>query len=51
MIDFINNERADHIITVEDPIEYYHPHKKCVVTQRECARTWSVTSRRTVCST
>ncbi len=35
MIDFINQERADHIITVEDPIEYYHPHKKSVVTQRE----------------
>lgn len=35
MIDFINMERADHIITVEDPIEYYHPHKKSVVTQRE----------------
>jgi twitching motility protein PilT len=35
MIDFINQERADHIITVEDPIEYYHAHKKCVVTQRE----------------
>ena len=35
MIDFINMERADHIITIEDPIEYYHNHKKCVVTQRE----------------
>jgi twitching motility protein PilT len=35
MMDFINMERADHIITVEDPIEYYHKHKKCVVTQRE----------------
>jgi len=35
MIDFINQERADHIITIEDPIEYYHKHKKCVVTQRE----------------
>ena len=35
MIDFINTERSDHIITVEDPIEYYHAHKKCVVTQRE----------------
>jgi twitching motility protein PilT len=35
MIDFINNERSDHIITIEDPIEYYHEHKKCVVTQRE----------------
>jgi twitching motility protein PilT len=35
MIDFINVERADHIITIEDPIEYYHTHKKCSVTQRE----------------
>ena len=35
MIDFINTERADHIITIEDPIEYYHKHKKCLVTQRE----------------
>jgi len=35
MIDFINRETANHIITVEDPIEYYHSHKRCVVTQRE----------------
>jgi len=35
MMDFINSERSDHIITIEDPIEYYHKHKKCVVTQRE----------------
>jgi len=35
MLDFINVERADHIITIEDPIEYYHTHKKCVVDQRE----------------
>ena len=35
MIDIINRERDVHIITVEDPIEYYHPHKKSVVTQRE----------------
>jgi twitching motility protein PilT len=35
MIDIINTERDCHIITVEDPIEYYHHHKKCVVTQRE----------------
>jgi twitching motility protein PilT len=37
MIDKINSERADHIITVEDPIEYLHQHKKCVVNQREIA--------------
>ncbi len=35
MIDFINAEDAGHILTVEDPIEYYHKHKKCVITQRE----------------
>ncbi len=35
MLDFINSETAKHIITVEDPIEYYHKHKKSVVTQRE----------------
>jgi twitching motility protein PilT len=35
MIDIINKERDVHIITVEDPIEYYHTHKKSVVTQRE----------------
>src|SRR5213594_4983877 len=36
MINIINEERDDaHIITVEDPIEYYHKHKKSIVTQRE----------------
>lgn len=35
MLDIINQERDCHIITVEDPIEYYHQHKKSVVTQRE----------------
>jgi len=36
MIDIINQEREDaHIITIEDPIEYYHKHKKALVTQRE----------------
>lgn len=35
MIDAINNERASHIITVEDPIEYIHLHKKSMVNQRE----------------
>jgi len=35
MIDKINNERHEHIVTIEDPIEYLHPHKKCVVNQRE----------------
>jgi len=35
MIDKINTERNEHIVTVEDPIEYLHPHKGCVVNQRE----------------
>jgi twitching motility protein PilT len=35
MIDQINEERNAHIITIEDPIEYLHPHKGCVVNQRE----------------
>jgi twitching motility protein PilT len=35
MIDKINSERQDHIITIEDPIEYLHPHKKSLVNQRE----------------
>jgi len=35
MIDWINQNRDCHIITIEDPIEYYHTHKKGVVTQRE----------------
>jgi len=35
MVDWINEHQQGHIITVEDPIEFLHPHKKCVVTQRE----------------
>ncbi|MBP7143083.1 MAG: type IV pilus twitching motility protein PilT [Opitutaceae bacterium] len=35
MINYINEHRDGHIITIEDPIEYYHPHKQCIVTQRE----------------
>jgi len=35
MIDLINTNRAGHIITIEDPIEYVHHHKKCIVHQRE----------------
>jgi twitching motility protein PilT len=31
----INTERSEHIITVEDPIEYLHTHKKCIINQRE----------------
>jgi len=35
MIDKINRERKQHILTIEDPIEYIHPHKGCLVNQRE----------------
>lgn len=35
IIDRINDERHEHIITIEDPIEYLHPHKNCIVNQRE----------------
>jgi twitching motility protein PilT len=35
MIDAINSTREEHIMTVEDPIEFLHSHKKCIVNQRE----------------
>ncbi len=35
MLDKINAERHEHIVTIEDPIEYLHGHKKCLVNQRE----------------
>lgn len=35
MINYINQKRSGHIITIEDPIEYYHDHNKCLITQRE----------------
>jgi twitching motility protein PilT len=35
MIDKINRERPEHILTIEDPVEYLHSHKKCIVNQRE----------------
>jgi twitching motility protein PilT len=35
IIDRINSDRADHIITIEDPIEYLHAHKKSLINQRE----------------
>jgi twitching motility protein PilT len=35
MVDVVNTERAGHIMTVEDPIEFLHKHKTCVVNQRE----------------
>ena len=35
LVDQINQTRNGHIITIEDPIEYLHPHKQCIVSQRE----------------
>ncbi len=35
MLDKINSERHEHMITIEDPIEFVHQHKKCLVNQRE----------------
>jgi twitching motility protein PilT len=35
IIDKINSERRRHIVTIEDPVEYIHNHKKCIVNQRE----------------
>ena len=35
MIDKINSERSEHVMTIEDPIEFVHSHKKCLVNQRE----------------
>jgi twitching motility protein PilT len=35
LIDKINSERDEHILTIEDPIEYIHQHKRCIVNQRE----------------
>jgi twitching motility protein PilT len=35
LINLINEERRGHIMTIEDPIEYIHQHKKCIVNQRE----------------
>lgn len=35
MIDYINRNRSEHIITIEDPIEFVHPNKTCLINQRE----------------
>jgi twitching motility protein PilT len=35
MIDYINRTRHDHVITIEDPIEFVHPNKQCLINQRE----------------
>ena len=35
MVDYVNNNRSEHIITIEDPIEFVHENRKCLVNQRE----------------
>lgn len=35
MVDYVNRNRADHIITIEDPIEFVHENKKCLINQRQ----------------
>jgi twitching motility protein PilT len=35
MIDLVNRSRSDHVITIEDPIEFVHPSKRCIITQRQ----------------
>ncbi|MBA3891947.1 MAG: type IV pilus twitching motility protein PilT [Gemmatimonadaceae bacterium] len=35
LIDLVNRARNDHVITIEDPIEFVHPNKKCIITQRQ----------------
>jgi twitching motility protein PilT len=35
LVDYVNTRRSDHIITIEDPIEFVHQNKKCLVNQRE----------------
>ncbi len=51
MIDHRNSESYGHIITIEDPIEYVHPHKNCVITQREVGvdtRSWEAALHNTL---
>ena len=51
MINHRNENTSGHIITLEDPIEYVHPHKKCIITQREIgldAETWEVALKNTL---
>jgi twitching motility protein PilU len=51
MVGYRNDNSQGHIITIEDPIEYVHPHKNCVVTQREVGvdcESWSVALKNTL---
>jgi twitching motility protein PilT len=38
LLDILNTERRDHILTIEDPIEHLHPSKRCIVNQRQVSR-------------
>ncbi|TKB47124.1 type IV pilus twitching motility protein PilT [Thalassotalea mangrovi] len=38
MVDYINDTKRDHILTIEDPIEFVHPNKQCLINQREVHR-------------
>jgi len=38
LVNLVNEERSDHILTIEDPIEYLHPSKRCLVNQRSAKR-------------
>ncbi len=38
MVDYINNSKNDHILTIEDPIEFVHENKQCLINQREVHR-------------
>lgn len=51
MINHRNENQSGHIITLEDPIEYVHPHKKCIITQREIgldADSWEIALKNTL---
>jgi twitching motility protein PilU len=51
MVGYRNENSQGHIITVEDPIEYVHPHKHCIITQREIGvdcENWSVALKNTL---
>ena len=51
MVGYRNENSQGHIITIEDPIEYVHPHKNCIITQREVGvdcDSWSVALKNTL---
>jgi twitching motility protein PilU len=51
MIGYRNENSQGHIITIEDPIEYVHPHKNCIITQREVGvdtKDWGIALRNTL---